>query len=125
MPWRDGIRAGLPTCIKPLNPFGLGRISMLDVSDRRVKSTNELLVHRTFVQMSVHDFESSRSGGLSGALDLANATYKDWEKVDIATKTIKYDAVVDFAITKKWLKRAAAQGSADAKWLLKNHPLLS
>ena len=117
MPWRDDIAVGLPTHIKPLDAFGIGRISILRITPHGEVIFKAILAHRVFSACEYQVLKKARKDAPDSVAQIAEATYKSWE---IAQEggVIRYPAFVDFRIAKNWLAKSLALGSREAEAVL-------
>lgn len=117
MPWRDDIAVGLPTHIKPLDAFGIGRISILRITPHGEVILKAILAHRVFSACEYQVLKKARKDAPDSVAQIAEATYKSWE---IAQEggVIRYPAFVDFRIAKNWLAKSLALGSREAEAVL-------
>jgi hypothetical protein len=121
MSWRDELAPGLPAHIKPLDVFGIGRISILFQTSLEDKIIKTPLVHRTFVACGMESFRKARKGDVASVCQVADATYRNWEKSGTEPGTLLYPPFVDFKIAKRWVQKASDLGSETAKRVLKTH----
>lgn len=122
-PWRAEIASGLPAHIKPLDAFGIGRISILWQTPTGEQVIKGMLTHRTFVACEVAIVGKARKGDPEAVALVADATYRAWQTDGPSPGLVRYPKFVDFKIAKRWVERGAALGSEAAERVLKTHPL--
>jgi hypothetical protein len=121
MPWRDEIAPGLPAHIKPLDAFGMGRISILHQTPAGERIVKSILTHRTLIACEVPVLGRARRGEADAVVQVADATFRAWEAKGSLPGTVRYPAFVDFRIAKLWVEKVAATGSETAKKTLRTH----
>lgn len=112
-PWHNGIQAGSPAHIKPLNVFGFGRISYLCAVGATWVPKDDMLAHRTLRATTPQAMLAALAGDAESAFKTACATYRSW--IEPSASKQKYRPFVDLGISREWMRKAAALGSTDAK----------
>jgi hypothetical protein len=131
--WREGLLPGAPAHIKPLDKFGLGRISVLIARERDWLPAEDILAHQTFVASTPEILDAARNGDADNALKIARAAYRPWlwkprtppnekSRPFLDPPKGKYQSCVDLGMARQWLERATALGSGEAKIALETEP---
>lgn len=135
-PWVEGLAAGCPAHMKPINELGVGRISLLVERAGEWVEVFDFLLHRSLSAASPTSFREAMEGNADAAFAVATSSYKSWAKRPVSgtsqpqrsprlqkiVDSWNVKSFVDLSISKQWLKRAAILGSKLAVAALETEP---